>query len=341
MTTTYVFGAGASLHAKYPLCAGMGQGLLEFMLKYPIDRYRDSANVLIELFGKRPNVEDMITALEERIEALKDGDSHERATRSVLAHAHAHVAEMLREWFRGTHDNPAPLYATFAKEVIKPGDTVITFNYDDSLERELKRTGVWDLSRGYGFPLGDADTRSDVLLLKLHGSINWLISLFGGVTSGPVFGGPHGSTGGSPVIHPVDANYLGYTDFSGRTYTGGGTMLSMILPGRSKQFFIDTSLGREFEGFWNSLWHHAANAMTKSDRIVICGYSMPPADERARELLLDKPNKDAAITVVCGPQSQTIADEFKSARFVRVEAFAGGYFEQWLNSDTALGATGC
>lgn len=51
----------------------MGEGLLEFMLKYPIDRYRDSANVLIELFGKMPNVEDMITALEARIEALKDG----------------------------------------------------------------------------------------------------------------------------------------------------------------------------------------------------------------------------------------------------------------------------
>lgn len=340
MTTTYVFGAGASFHAKYPLSASMGEGLLEFMLNYPIGGYRDSANVLIELFGKKPNVEEMITALETQIEALKDGNSQDRATRSVLAHAHAHIAEMLREWFRVIHDNPAPLYATFAKELIKPGDTVITFNYDDSLERELKRVGVWDLSCGYGFPLGDADSRSEVLLLKLHGSINWIISLFSGVSSGPVFVGAQGSMGGSPVIHPVDANYLGYPDFTGRTYTGGGTMLSMILPGRSKQFFIDTSLGREFERFWNNLWQHAANALTKSDRVLICGYSMPPADERACELLLKTPKKDAAITVVCGPQSQTIADGFRSARFARVEAFAGGYFEQWLNSQTALSSTG-
>lgn len=224
--------------------------------------------------------------------------------------------------------------------IIKPGDSIITFNYDDSLERELKRAGIWNLSHGYGFALGDADTHSEVLLLKLHGSINWIISLFGGVTDGPAQVGPQGSTGGSPVIHLADANYLGYPDFSGRTYTGGGTMLSMILPGRSKQFFIDTSLGPEFEGFWTSLWNQAADALHESDHVVICGYSMPPADKRACELLLQTPRKDAQITVVCGPQSQTLADRFQAAKFLRVDAFAGGYFEQWLESRLAMGATG-
>lgn len=341
MSTTYVFGAGASFHARYPLCANMGEGLLEFMLKYPIDRYRDSANVLIEMFGKTPNVEEMITVLEERIESLKGAeDSMDRATRSVLAHAHGHVAEMIREWFRIIHDNPAPLYAKFAKEIIKPGDTIITFNYDDSLERELNRAGIWNLSRGYGFSFGDTDAHSKVLLLKLHGSINWIISLFGGVTNGPAFAGPHGSTGDSPVIHTADAKYLGYEDFHGRTYTGGGTMLSMILPGRSKQFFIDTSLGREFEGFWNSLWGQAEISLKKSDSVVICGYSMPPADKRACELLLCSTPKNADVTVVCGPQSQTIADQFKTAKFLNVEAFSGGYFEQWLESRLALSTTG-
>jgi hypothetical protein len=340
MSTTYVFGAGASFHAQYPLCSNMGEGLLEFMLKYPIDRYRDSANVLIEMFGKTPNVEEMITVLEERIESLKGAeDSMDRATRSVLAHAHGHVAEMLREWFRIIHENPAPLYAKFAEEIIKPGDTIITFNYDDSLERELNRAGIWNLSRGYGFNLGDADAHSKVLLLKLHGSINWIISLFGGVTNGPAFAGPHGSTGGSPFIHSADASYLGYADFHGRTYTGGGTMLSMILPGRSKQFFIDTSLGREFEGFWNNLWDQAERSLKKSDRLVICGYSMPLADKRACGLLLGSTPKNAEVSVVCGPQSQTIADQFTTAKFLKVEAFSGGYFEQWLESPLALGTT--
>src|SRR5882672_1127575 len=108
MATTYVFGAGASIHAGYPLSARMGEELLQFMLNYPIDRYRDSANVLIESFGKSPNIEDMITVLEERIETLRDAENlNDKATRSVLAHAHAHVGEMLREWFRVIHNSPA------------------------------------------------------------------------------------------------------------------------------------------------------------------------------------------------------------------------------------------
>jgi hypothetical protein len=59
--------------------------------------------------------------------------------------------------------------------LIKLLSGLVTFNYDDSLERELSRAGVWDVSRGYGFPLGAEDTPSKTLLLKLHGSMNWLI----------------------------------------------------------------------------------------------------------------------------------------------------------------------
>jgi hypothetical protein len=35
MTTTYVVGAGASLHVGYPLAATMGETLLDFMSRYP------------------------------------------------------------------------------------------------------------------------------------------------------------------------------------------------------------------------------------------------------------------------------------------------------------------
>ena len=335
MATTYVFGAGASIHAGYPLSSKMGGGLLEFMLNYETGRYRGSADFLIESFGKTPNIEEMVTVLEERIGALKDSpDLNDRAQRSVLGHAHGQIAEALREWFRAIHDTPAPLYAAFADEIIKPGDTVITFNYDDSLDRELKRVGVWDLSRGYGFRLGNADTRSDVPLLKLHGSTNWIVSLFGGVSSGPVAVGPYGAMGGSPVIHLADASYLGYPEFSGRVYTGGGTTLSLILPGRSKRFIFDTSLGPEYEPFWNSLWSQAVDALKRSDSLVICGYSMPPADKRARELLLETPNKGVQVTIVSGSQSETIADQFRAVGFRKVEAFQGGHFEQWLPEQT-------
>ena len=71
----------------------------------------------------------------------------------------------------------------FAKYCADNGCCCITFNYDDFLDEALNRTGHWNPYRGYGFycrSSGDGITGisvgkmdSHLLLLKLHGSINW------------------------------------------------------------------------------------------------------------------------------------------------------------------------
>jgi hypothetical protein len=208
---------------------------------------------------------------------------------------------------------------------------VITFNYDDSLDRELKRSGKWDISRGYGFPLGAVDHSSDVLMIKLHGSINWLVSIFGGARGGSTSvssGEP--SLGRHPVIHQADLEYLGYQELSGHTYPGGGAFPCLILPGRMKEFFYDTSLGREYTEFWSLLWSRATAAVTRCDKIILCGYSLLPVDERACELLLQKPRKETHILVVSGSQSARIADDSRTAGFRNIETFEGGRFEDWV-----------
>ena len=93
------------------------------------------------------------------------------------------------QWFRGIHAETAAAYAEFADKLVQAGDVIVTFNYDDSLERELKRSGKWDLSDGYGFPFAEPG-RSQVLPLKLHGSMNWLW--------------PVPSLGKRPLIHQAD-----------------------------------------------------------------------------------------------------------------------------------------
>ena len=77
MNTVYVFGAGASIHAGYPLASKMGEGLLDFMLAYPIDIYRESAQLITDSFGKCPNVEDLITEVEAGIDSLKNAEGRE------------------------------------------------------------------------------------------------------------------------------------------------------------------------------------------------------------------------------------------------------------------------
>jgi len=330
--TVYIMGAGASKHVGYPLTFDMSKQLFEWMAAYPDGRFRGSAELLVNTFGATPNIEDVITQLESSISSLTDSDVWEdKLQRSLLGTARGHLFDSLREWFRELHLHTAAAYAEFADNVIQPDDVVITFNYDDSLERELRRSGKWDVSQGYGFPLGKTEQPSPILILKLHGSINWLASIFGGVTSGPVAVGDNLSIGQHPVIHKADLDFLGYTDFSGHTYLGGGAFPSLILPGRNKEFFYRTSFGEEWRHFFDHLWSKASQALKQADKLVICGYSMPSADKRACDMILNHADKHAKVDIVCGSQGKQIADNFRNAGYGDVSFDATGYFEEWVH----------
>ena len=64
MATVYVFGAGASCDAGYPLASVMGSALFEYMLKSENEWIRASAEFLMDTFGDRPNIEDLITEIQ-------------------------------------------------------------------------------------------------------------------------------------------------------------------------------------------------------------------------------------------------------------------------------------
>lgn len=333
MKTVYVLGAGASFDSGYPLCSGLSCSLLEFMCESTNPWILAAGEFFLNEFGQSPNMEDMITAVESRVASLKDSlDSRERAERMRIANHKGWLAAALREFFCRIRGTCSGTYATFAERIVKPSDTIITFNYDDSLEYELRRCGIWNASSGYGFPLGYSEGAPDVVVLKLHGSANWLISLFGGAVSGAFVIDPINSMGEMPVIHRADLSYLGYENFEGRTYESGGAPPCMILPGRSKQFFYDTSLGREFSQFWENLWLQAEAALSGCEKMVICGYSLPEADARARKLLLESMSKTATVEVISGSDSERIAAEFRGAGFVNVATPQGKYFSDWVQS---------
>jgi len=147
---------------------------------------------------------------------------------------------------------------------------------------------------------------------------------------------PASSLGSQPVIHRADLEFLGYKEFSGHTYESGGAFPCLILPGRTKEFFYDTSMGREYAEFWDHLWSQAGTALERCDKVVLCGYSLLPVDERARNLMLDKPRKERRIEVVSGNQTERIANDFKAAGFSDVEAFQGGYFADWCTANQGL-----
>lgn len=158
--TIYVFGAGASRHAGYPLASQMATELFAWMRKFPADsKYPHVAEKLLEHFGPDRDIEDVITDLQESvIKNLED-----RLEYHQLQQCRTQLSFAIGEWFREIHASPAPGCAAFANGIVRRGDVVVTFNYDDSLERELRLAGKWDVRRGYGFPVGD-DVQSPTLL---------------------------------------------------------------------------------------------------------------------------------------------------------------------------------
>jgi len=327
---TYVFGAGASRHAGYPLAGELGNRLHAWIRRNgPVAGvYGGNIEKLHELSGGLGDIEPILTDLEECTPGSPAAELQPRDRASCLKEFYI----LIPEFFNDLRDGPAPLYDRWSRERVSAGDVVIMFNYDVACERELKKAGLWEISNGYGFSLElDAIPPSKVKVLKLHGSTNWLDLIFGGNTGAS---SPSSVFGERPAIfRREDLEFFGYSNLCDPLCaciprTGGRPCL--ILPALRKSFHDDTLFGRERTQFWQSLWTQAAQALESSDRIVIIGYRMAAVDEAAKRLLLERSNPDAHIGVFCGQSSAAICSEFNAHGFQPVETRGKGHFEDYL-----------
>jgi len=330
MITTYVLGAGASFHAGFPFVKDMGRALTEWMLAregYPSFPFRATVEGLQAEFTDLSNIETFLDNIDNRIRGQAAGYS-------VFADVYKPaLVQALREWFAEIHQQEqATAYRMLAKKVIRPGDCVITFNYDVSLDRELKRASLWTLGDGYGFRVDGFETNSPVKLLKLHGSVGWLAGIFNGAMSG-VFAVPSGGVfGGRPIFSGADLSAVGYRGQADPLFPKGGAaaISPLILPTSQKKFYFDTNLGNMWEPFWDSLWSAAEKALGQSERIAICGYGLFPIDERGCSLLLNR-KLSAEIEVCCGSDTERIVQQLQSnGRNARPAGEQ--FFEPWVES---------
>jgi hypothetical protein len=332
---TYVIGAGASLHAGYPLARDLGISLLEWVSKeWPSDHdYRNLLEQMADLYGGLGNIEQVLTDLDECL----PGSRAATLEGPVRANLRANIRFVMREYFNCIRNTPSPLYERLAREHIGPGDVIITFNYDAACERELKRARLWEISDGYGFSLGiDEIPQSKTKVLKLHGSVNWWGLIFGGSTGFSVVPGWN-SLGSRPTLFfRPDFVFLGYPEQTRDPECGfvdkAAGIPAIIMPTLKKHFFEHSSLGHEWDPFWQSLWQQAGCALASAERIAIIGYSMPQADEAARALLLEQSNRNAEITVYSGSASREIQDEFVGRGFPHVRVSGRSRFEDFLSS---------
>ena len=109
----------------------------------------------------------------------------------------------------------------------------------------------------------------------------------------------------------------------------------MIFPARSKDFYFAPNTGVEYANFWDELWRQADVALRSAARVVICGYSLNPVDDRARKLLLEVPQKNAQIVVASGEGEGTgstswVVGEFQKAGYSRAIPAEESLFQNWV-----------
>src|SRR5882724_5087303 len=126
---TYVLGAGASLHAGYPLCSALWSEMAGWVIEsQPADsQYRKAIAAVVALNGPVVDVESVFTDLDlgqGAFQAMADDKRNELKW---------HIRSCLKDYFRSICNKRlgAPLYNTFAGKLEK-GDCIITFNYDVS-----------------------------------------------------------------------------------------------------------------------------------------------------------------------------------------------------------------
>ena len=325
----------ASVHAGYPLAADLGKGLAAWIRTLPSEhQYRHRLSRIVDTYGALDDFESILADL-----MTCAPGSRAASLGAMRPNLLSDLKQAIPDYFDVIRSAPAVLYDKLAC-LIRPGDVVITFNYDLGVERALCAAGLWDIKKGYGFPVDAGDTPSLVEVLKLHGSTNWRALLFGGKTG--YSAGVANSVGYRPVLFfQPDLAFLGYPDFTDPQCRGldrAASLPAMIMPALPKEFHFRTEYGLEWKGFWDHLWGRAAGAISRADNIVVIGYSLPLVDERARDLLLGTSNKSVRITICCGNATARLEEEFRQHEFSGIESVAAT-FDGFLASEKGKACT--
>lgn len=269
---------------------------------------RDVIADVVALFGSNFSLtlEDYFTQLEFLADALKRAPSvggisvrDLRKRRDRLMHAVSAVLEVSTDAaIRGS--SGCSLHRQLV-EVLKPKDTLISFNYDCVLDHALRQHGDGKWSARYGYtlprpgriegvsawdpvpPAAPAPSSAQtVYLLKLHGSLNWQL---------PPPDGPEVAT---------QDRHQKPIKLKQRLHRQRGVPQFTVIPPVWNKAVGDDPI-------FDTLWRNAERAIRTADRIALAGFSFAPTDlpveslfrvalagrsTKLRTLVIANPSKD-------------------------------------------------
>lgn len=306
---------------------------------------RAVVNDVVELFGHNFNVtlETMFTSLEHTIRMVEfKGDKKDfklcelETKRDRLKQA---IAAVLEDSL--THkDNSKAIdcenHKRFVEEVVQKDDSILSFNYDCTIDNALREygRGKWIPRYGYGFNLGargknltgdqywlplnsNPESKETCYLYKLHGSLNFQISE------------PKKIKNAKCKVHLKMDPY---------TKKNGELQFDIIPPEWNKKYD---------SGVFADLWKHAGDSIYQTDHIILIGYALPPTDLHSSTLFRTSLNKRGLKSlVIVNPDPlarrqirQTflrgiVSNPNSKARTTKVLSF--NYWEEFLAADRNL-----
>jgi hypothetical protein len=200
----YIFGAGASVQAGYPLASRLLHTLSDWLDTCPggepaafwVQPCRNRMLQIRETFGSLDSLENVLGTLEQygtkRVvptsattyrQGMKDlmhdaseqmmgrRDPEEPADGFYPQYLRNDLISAFREMFYSIEENRCGenAYDSLARAA-DAGSGFITFNYDVALERALAQAAKWDVAGGYWFNAFSDRKSSSSIVHKLHGS---------------------------------------------------------------------------------------------------------------------------------------------------------------------------
>ena len=341
-----VLGAGfsRSLTEKAPTMKGFLVSSMKIGTYQPDGRDIELEKVLHQYFGNRleeVNIEELATFLADEFREDPPSSLDGRAAYNRLIWV---ITDTLADsWQAAKQSKSLPLVRSLARKSVAQEIPIITLNYDLIIDNLLHETGRWNAEYGYGthlqtpfdeflenVPINAVPIRfPSTVLLKLHGSLNW------GIRLAPYPDGTHPvqifssdtaleavRKAGTPVNFAAAA-----MDFS----PVKSTPITFSIPGRPSMRFeplIVPPYSQKQNASQHPLialsWYLARGILSNAARILVAGYSLPPADFGIRDLLreaMGKHPKREVTVMIINPDhgvAERFQDLFAPFPFIRV-----------------------
>jgi hypothetical protein len=291
----------------------------------------------IEAFSKPMNIEALFSEISETLFQIPPGRSLER---TLLHGIYTELIFLFAVTVNSIANGPISRPHSELAAWLDPSDVIVTFNWDTLVERALVPRFAWTVDQGYGvspnavFRDGwELPRRIKAppapLVLKLHGSANWITAvqiyerdsyifthalppeslfMFESATKPyPCYAGRY-MEGYGPMTfgyYPPNLDVSGLAAPEGRLIArmrykfpwvpegtapdDGLTSIPLIIPPEREKKY------GWYGGLFSALWDRAEQAIAKCDDLVIIGYSFPRTDTRSLSLFKSAFQKRTAV----------------------------------------------